>query len=108
MRTSYRLQLSFFWLYLRGSQPSVCPALLCNPCRNQVAPIFVIVAYSAARVGADRGLLLVGSCCNLVRHALQQGVAVVTVVITDDLVQQAFVVFGKWGWQSHDRCPQCN
>jgi hypothetical protein len=38
VRTSYRLQLSFFWLYLRGSQPSVCPALLCNPRRNQVAP----------------------------------------------------------------------
>lgn len=27
-----------FRLYLRGDQPSVCPALLCNPCRNQVAP----------------------------------------------------------------------
>ena len=32
------LRLAFFWLYLRGDQPSVCPALLCNPCRNQVAP----------------------------------------------------------------------
>ena len=38
MRTSYRLQLSFFWVYLRGNQPSVCPALLCNPRRNQVVP----------------------------------------------------------------------
>ena len=38
VRTSYRLQLSFFRLYLRGSPPSVCPALLCNPRRNQVVP----------------------------------------------------------------------
>ena len=38
VRTSYRLQLLLFRLYLRGDQPSVCPALLCNPRRSQVAP----------------------------------------------------------------------
>lgn len=33
-------------MYLRGDQPSVCPALLCNPRRSQVAPkADFIIAY---------------------------------------------------------------
>ena len=44
-RNVRRLRLLLFQMYLRGDWSSVCPALLCNPRRSQVAPGILCISY---------------------------------------------------------------
>ena len=71
-RNYRRLRLLLFQMYLRGDWSSVCPALFCNPRRNQVAP----------------GVLCI--CSDSMTAAVQKSSLVAAVVTREELILAEF------------------